>query len=152
MEKLADGHRLIFNNFRRQQQRTNHINSFKIEEMEKAMQEHRRIVEEISVTKNDDDDEDDVNDLVVQLGNSVDNLTEQINKQQTSQQNKISEMKMQYDRRVNTLETALEALQKSHDEKFSQMLGAMKNLGQVSEGLKKEVAILRIENQFMKDN
>lgn len=155
MEKLSDGHRLIFNNFRRQQQRTNHINSYKIEEIEKAFKEQKDIVEQISLKQNEEDGKKEVNEdgntLILKLEGSVDNLVEKIERQQVSHNAEIEEMKLQHEERVAKLENTLVAMQKSYDQKFAKILDTVENLELVSECLKKEITVLKIENQFLKD-
>ena len=151
MEKLADGHRMIFNNFRRQQQRTNHVNSYKIEEMEKEINEHKRIVNEVSMATKKEDVSSKNDDLILQLQSNFDDLSKQLEMQQISQRNEMQQVKQQHEEKVSMLENTLEAVLKSQNEKFSKIVGAIKKLEGVSEGLKKEVAILRIENQFLKE-
>jgi len=159
------GKKIIIDNFGRLQQCTNSDNDDKITKLESMIKDQKNMFDDFIAKMNEEKSNDGVKsdgdsrtesgimsnlDIVSNLENQMHELRETIKEIKTNQvkeqylyRSMLDTVKKQCDEKITRTTMAIEDLEHSHNEKIFQLLRAIENLTQASDGLKKEVGTLK---------
>ncbi len=159
LERTLDGQKIIIDSVKRQQQLTDRDNDGKITKLEKMLNDQKKMFADFVAKTNekkkgDTDHNYDVtgikSDIMCELESKMNEQRKIIKEIKISQDKEqylcramLDILKKQYDEKISRTEMALKDLEHSHNEKIFQLLRAIENLTQASEGLKKEVGALK---------